>query len=200
MTAATTSLAQGTGPILLAQGTSNPLAPQIGTFLAELFGFLIVLFVLWRYVVPPVRRSMEQRQQAIRDQYEDSRRARERAEQAEADYQQALADARREATRMREQAQEQRSQIVEEARTEAREQRDAILARAEEQVAAERDRAVRELRDELGRLAADLAERVVGESLQDSERQQRVVERFLDELERSPAGEAGSADERERVQ
>lgn len=186
-------------PVIVA--AQNPLMPTLGTLLAELGGFLVVLFVLWRWVVPPIQRSMQRRQDAIREQFEESQRAKDRAEAAEQQYQEALAEARREASRMREEAQEQRTQIVEDAKTEAREQADAMIARAEEQIANERARVTRELRDDLGRLATDLAERLLRESLTDEERQQRVIERFLNELEGSTSAGTGTAasGERERV-
>lgn len=180
--------------MVLAQGGGhNPLFPTFGTLIAEIVGFLIVLWVIRRWVVPPIRKSMQERQDAIRAQFEESQRAKERLESAEQDYQRALDDARREASRLREEAQEQRSQIVEEARSEARERADEILARAEEQIATERRQAVTQLRDELGRMAVDLAGRVVGESLEDDARQRRVVERFLDELENGEYDSAGHA-------
>ena len=53
-----------------------------------------------------------------------------------------------------------------------------------------------QLRGELGRIAVELAERVVGESLADDDRQRRVVDRVLAELELNDtaagAGPAGS--------
>lgn len=168
---------------ILAQ--ENPVIPN-ATFIAELVAFAIILFIIWRWIVPPIQRSMEQRQQAIREQFAEGERAKERLAAAEAEYEQALAEARREASRLREEAQEQRKQIVEEASSEARERANDILARAEEQITNERQQAMRQLRDEVGRLAVQLSERVVGESLADDARQQRVVERFLDELERAP--------------
>ena len=50
---------------------------------------------------------------------------------------------------------------------------------------------VRSLRAEVGTLATQLAGRVVGESLEDDARAQRVVERFLADLE-SGDGAAGN--------
>jgi F-type H+-transporting ATPase subunit b len=55
-------------------------------------------------------------------------------------------------------------------------------------MAAEREQVVRSLRAEVGTIATQLAERVVGESLEDDARSQRVVERFLAELEASGDG------------
>lgn len=181
--------------LLAQEAQTNPLLPN-ATLIAELVGFLIVLWVLWRYVVPPVQRSMRERQETIRSQFEESQRARERLEASEQEYQRALDEARREAARMREEAQAQRKAIVDEAASEARERADEIVARAEERITTERQQAMMQLRDELGRLAVDLAGRVVGESLQDDARQRRVVERFLAELE---SGDRAADEQRERV-
>jgi F-type H+-transporting ATPase subunit b len=48
---------------------------------------------------------------------------------------------------------------------------------------AQRASVVAELRADLGRVAVDLAGKVVGESLEDEARQRRTVDRFLAELE-----------------
>jgi F-type H+-transporting ATPase subunit b len=53
---------------------------------------------------------------------------------------------------------------------------------------AERQQAMVQLRAEVGRLAVDLASRIVQESLTDDARQQRVVDRFLTDLEQDRDG------------
>jgi len=58
-----------------------------------------------------------------------------------------------------------------------------ITEAAQSQIEAERQQALISLRAEVGKLATDLASRIVGESLTDEARQQRMVDRFLDELE-----------------
>ncbi|MQA87348.1 MAG: F0F1 ATP synthase subunit B [Streptosporangiales bacterium] len=175
--------------VLAAQ--ENPVLPN-ATFFAELLAFLIILFVLWKWVVPPIQRSMQQRQDAIRIQLEEGQRAKERLEAAEADYRRALDEARQDASRMREEAQEQRRAIVDQAASEARERAQEILDRAEAQLEAERHQAIVQLRNEIGSLAVELAGRIVGESLEDEARQGRIVERFLTELEES--GQAGAGE------
>ncbi|HSR28498.1 MAG TPA: hypothetical protein VLR51_08585, partial [Actinomycetes bacterium] len=48
-------------------------------------------------------------------------------------------------------------------------------------IRAERDQAIRQLRNEVGTLAVELATRVVGDSL-DRDRQLRLVDEYIDEL------------------
>ena len=60
---------------------------------------------------------------------------------------------------------------------------------AHAQIDADRQQAINALRAEVGTMAVELASRVVGESLENEARQRRIVERFLDDLEReTPAG------------
>jgi len=68
-------------------------------------------------------------------------------------------------------------------RATAQEESARIVARGEEQLTVQRQQVVRELRGEIGALATDLAERVVGESLADDQARQRTVDRFLDDLD-----------------
>ena len=64
---------------------------------------------------------------------------------------------------------------------------------AQAQLEADRQQALTALRAEVGKLAVELASRIVGESLDDEARQQRIVDRFLDELEAQAGSSSGSA-------
>jgi F-type H+-transporting ATPase subunit b len=94
---------------------------------------------------------------------------------------------------MREEARVQGQGIVEELRARAQQEAAQITARAEARIEADRQHAFAELRSEIGRLAVDLSGRIIGESLQDGDRQRRVVDRFLTDLEDTAGGAAGGA-------
>jgi F-type H+-transporting ATPase subunit b len=169
-------------------GGNNFLIPN-ATFFAELVIFLAVLWVIWRYVVPPVRRAMNQRQDMVRRQIEESKDASERLSAAERKYQEALDEARTEAAKIREGARAEAQRIKEEMRDQAEREVAGIRQRGEEQLATQREQVVRELRAEIGDLAVTLSERIVGESLADESRRSATVDRFLDELEAMPASD-----------
>jgi len=160
----------------------NPLIPN-GTFFAELFAFLIILAILWRYVVPVVQKMMKERQEVIRTQLEESRKAREQLSAANDEYTKALDEARAEGAQIREDARAQGQRIIDEMKQRAQVEYDRIVERGETQLAAERDTIVRELREDIGRLSVDLAGRIVGERLTHEDVQRSTIERFLDEIE-----------------
>jgi F-type H+-transporting ATPase subunit b len=166
----------------LAAAGGNFLIPNM-TFVVELMAFIIVLGVLWRYVIPPVQQAMNTRQEMARKLVIDSEEAKQLLAKAQTAYKTAIADARHEAAQLRAQAEQQRRQIVEGASTEAEAGVAEIISRGQAQAEAERRQAIRQLKTELGNLAVDLAEKILGEALADNHRQDRLIERFLSNIE-----------------
>jgi F-type H+-transporting ATPase subunit b len=161
---------------------SNFLAPN-GTFLVEVIAFGIIVWVLAKFVIPPINKAMTARQDAIRTQFAELDDAKDDAHKAEEEFKAQIADARKQAAKIREEANEQGNQIVAEAREKANTEATRIIEHGHAQIEAERKQAVASLRAEVGTLATELAGRIVGESLQDDERSTRVVDRFLADLE-----------------
>ena len=161
---------------------SNFLVPN-GTFFVELIAFAIILFILAKYVIPPINKAMTDRQNQIRKQFADLDSAEHDAREAEQKYRDLQADARQEAARIREEAREQGAGIIADMRVQAQQESERILRHARAQLEAERSQALQSLRTEVGTMATTLAGRIVGESLEDDARQSRTVERFLSALE-----------------
>src|SRR5579862_5104670 len=90
---------------------ANFLVPN-ATFFAELIAFGIIVWILAKYVIPPINKAMAARQDAIRRQFAELDEAQADARQAEADYKEQLNDAKHEAARIREEAREHGAQIV----------------------------------------------------------------------------------------
>lgn len=172
----------------------NPILPEPIEIIVGLIAFALLFFVLARAVVPRFERAFRERTDRIEGGIKRAEAAQAEAQRALAHYQAQLADARGEAAQIRDSAREQGRQIVEEMRAQAQAEAARITERASAQLQAERTQLVTELRGEIGRLAVDLASRIVGESLEDEARSRRTVDRFLDELD-----DAGTAAERSRA-
>jgi F-type H+-transporting ATPase subunit b len=158
--AAETEEPQGTG-----WGTKLPIIPHPSELILSIVFFALVYWVMKKYVVPRLEAVYAERTAEIEGGIEKAAQAQAEAAAALDEYQAQLAEARAEAGRIREAAR--------------------IISSAQQQIAAERQQAVVQLRSDVGSLATDLASRIVGESLQDSARQSRVIDRFLDELEQA---------------
>jgi F-type H+-transporting ATPase subunit b len=189
-------------PVLAAEATEHedwwatayPILPHPGELIFGIIAFVILYVVVAKKVAPRIEAIITERTTAIEGGLAKAEEAQAQATAALEDYQHQLAEARGEASRIREEARAQGAQIIAEMREQAQVEAARITAAAAQQVAAERQQAVVQLRSDVGKLATDLASRIVGESLEDTARQSRVVDRFLAELEQaetvsSPSGQ-----------
>lgn len=152
-------------------------------WIAEIVIFVIVMWVIWRYIRPRVRVAMDKQQELIRQQIADSEEATRRLTEAEQAYDNAVAQARVDAAKIRDDARADAQAIEEEMRAHAEREVERIRLRGEEQLALQRQQLARELRTMVGTQAAELAGRMVHEHLSDDANRAKTVDRFLDELE-----------------
>ncbi|MFC4589228.1 F0F1 ATP synthase subunit B [Sphaerisporangium corydalis] len=171
------------GAGLLAAEAENPLIPHAYELIVGGFAFLIVFVVVGKILTPRIQKTLEERTEAIEGGIKKAEDAQAEAQRTLEQYKAKLDEARHEASRMREEAREQAAQIKTDLREEAQAEARRLIEAARAQIEADRQQAFAQLRGELGRLATDLAGRIVGESLEDETRQSRVVDRFLEELE-----------------
>lgn len=78
---------------VVAEGGNNFLVPN-GTFFFVLAIFLIVLAVIGTFVVPPVMKVLRERDAMVAKTAADNRKAAEQFEAAQADYEEAMTEAR----------------------------------------------------------------------------------------------------------
>ncbi|MGA9102718.1 F0F1 ATP synthase subunit B [Aeromicrobium sp.] len=170
-------------------GGNNFLVPDM-TFVFEIISFLIIMFVMYKWVLPPVNQAMTERQEKIKAQFDEAAKLKAEAEATEKEHQEQLADARAEASQIREEAREQGAQIIAQHREQAQVEAERITTNANAQIEVERAQALSQLKGEVGAIATKLAGRIVGEALDDDDRQKRSVERFIAELEDDDQGKS----------
>ncbi|HUN30739.1 MAG TPA: F0F1 ATP synthase subunit B [Trebonia sp.] len=176
--------------------TTNPLLPSPTELILGIVVFLIVFGFLGKMLLPRLMKTLAEREDAIEGGIHRAEQAQAEAAAMREEYRAQLAEANRDAARQREAAQEEKAQIIAEAREQAQVEARRILDAAQNQIAAERQQALQSLRAEVGALATELASRIVGESLADTARQGRMIDRFLAEMEGSSdtaAATTGSA-------
>ncbi|HEX9337080.1 MAG TPA: F0F1 ATP synthase subunit B [Pseudonocardiaceae bacterium] len=168
----------------------------VAEYIGSLVGFLLIVYFAWRKIVPPVRKLMRQRQDAIRQQVEDAKLASERFAAAEIKFRDALAEAHTEAAKIRDSARADAQRIVAEMREQAEREVERIRQRGEEDLVAQRQQVIRELRGRIGELSVDLASELVTEHLANPANRSATVDRLLDELAAMAAstGEGAAAD------
>jgi ATP synthase F0 subunit b/ATP synthase F1 delta subunit len=155
----------------------------MSTFIGQLVGFAVIVWLIWRYVVPPVRKLMTDQQNTVRQQLADSSAAADRLAEASRAHTKAKEDANAEARRLTEEAQSDAKRIGEQLRDQAESDAERIKQQGTKQAELLRSQLVRQLRQDIGaesvRQASDLVRGYVAEPGQQS----ATVDRFLDDLE-----------------
>lgn len=169
--------------VLAAEGQPSPVLPHTSEVILGLVAFLLLLWVLKKYAVPRFEATYAERAAKIEGGIEKAEQAQAEAQNTLAQYKEQLAEARAEAARIRDDARAEGLQIIEELREQAQAESARIVAQGQHQLDAQRAQIVAELRAELGRTAVELASKVVGESLEDDVRRRGTVDRFLNELD-----------------
>jgi F-type H+-transporting ATPase subunit b len=169
---------------IASEEVTNPIGLPWGEVLIGAIGFALLLVVLGRFVWPMFEKAFAARTKAIEGGIAKAEEAQNEAKAALDRYNQQLAGAREEAAKIREDARTQAQSIRDDMLAQAHAESERIAAAGRAQLDAQRSQIVAELRADLGRVSVELASKVVGESLQDQERQNRTVERFLADLDR----------------
>lgn len=152
------------------------------TFIAQIANFLVLVWLLKRFLYKPVVRAMDEREQKIADRLADAARAREDAERDAAEYrrkteelehakEELLAEAGREIEAWKAQRRDEAKQEVDAARQEW----DRALQR-------EKNAFLRDLRRRAGEHVFQIARRVL-DKLGNASLEERIVDSFLERLQ-----------------
>ena len=173
----------------------NPVIPDTTELILGAVSFAIVFFFLYIKVLPGIKKLLEERTDAIEGGLQKAEAAQAEAERIRTEFTAKLAESRHEAAEVRAKAQAEGAALVEKAREEGVKQRESIVAAGHAQLAADRTSAVSVLKADLGKLAVELADKIVGERAADAALQERIIDRFLDDLDARLATEvrAGAA-------
>lgn len=147
-------------------------------FLSQLISFGIVFFILWRWGFPAIIRTLDRRQQVIREGVENAERAKRDLAEATANAQKILQDASRQAQERIAQAakaaEAERARILEETRAQQEQMHRQYVDRIRQEAA----RAQADISRLVVNLSINAAERVIGKSV-DSNDNRRLVEEFV---------------------
>lgn len=147
-----------------------------GTFFVELVVVAVILFLVTKYILPPLNQAMEKRQATIRASLEAAEVARAEAAAAGDERALILAAARDQAREIVAAAQSLADQVKTEAGGRGQLEYERIVAAADAEVATARQRAVDEASARIGEIVFDLVSKIVGREVDQSAHQDLVSE------------------------
>ena len=162
----------------------------MSTFIGQFIGFAVIVWLVWRYVVPPVRKMMVDRQNTVRQQLDDAAAAADRLAEASQAHDKARLDAKAEAKRITEEAKSDAERIAEQMRVQAESEAERIKVQGARQVELLRAQLIRQLRQDLAAESVQRASELVQGYVADGAQQSATVDRFLDDLDAMAPSEA----------
>jgi len=155
-----------------------------GALLINIFGFVLLLWFVARYLYGPIALFMNERSQEIEGRIAEARRLNEEAQQRH----QGLQD---ELQQQREGAREDIARLTQEARAaidelqaEGRRQRQDMIEQGRREIDRSKEIALAELKETVADLAVEISSKVIREAL-DEPRQQALVDEFLHDIEQA---------------
>ena len=149
--------------------------------IAQLINFGIVLFVVYRFVLKPLSKTMDQRTKEIEKSLDDAKKIESNLAKIEQEREEKILAARKEAQeivkRAEKQGEVQGQQMVSEAKKEVQ----TIVAATREQLAQEKHQIIKEIKSEVSELVV-MATKKVLEKTGKKEIDQKLVEESLKEL------------------
>lgn len=157
--------------------------PETSELIAGIVAFAIVFFFMWRWAMPTITKTLEQRRQAITGQIEEAEKSKREAEGLLADYRAQLDAAKSEGNRVIEEARQSADQMKADILSKAEKDAEGIRAKAREEAATEMSRALADAKAQVGDISVELAGKIVGESL-DADTHRALIDRYLADLEK----------------
>jgi F-type H+-transporting ATPase subunit b len=163
-----------------------------GTFFIELIVFLVLIFLIGKYILPPINAAMEKRQEQIRASLDAADQARADAAAADDERRVVLEEARQQGREIVAQANRTAEQVRSESQLRAQSEYERIVGNAEVEVALARQRAVEEAASRMGEIVMVVVERVIGREV-DAEAHHDLIDEAVSALGADAVGGAAAS-------
>ena len=152
---------------------------SLGLFFWQSLIFIGLLFMLRKFAWKPILDAVNDRENSIKDALASAEAARDEMKNLQSDNQRILKEAREEKETLLKEARTTRSELINNAKEEAQEEAQKILSQAQDAIQSEKRAAVKELKEQVGSIAMEIAEKVLQKELENKDRQLELVDQFL---------------------
>ncbi|HLO90678.1 MAG: F0F1 ATP synthase subunit B [Chloroflexota bacterium] len=157
-------------------------SPGIGLIFWMTLAFLILLFILGKYVWPPIMRALHDRELAIEESLHQAEAARREMETLQFTNEKLLKEAKEERDALMRDARKVREKLIDDAREKASQEAERIIESARERIEHEKMAAIHDLKNQVANLSLEIAEKLIGQELSDPVKNKQFVQKSLDEI------------------
>ena len=160
------------------EGFENFIGFNPWTALFTLFNFILVFLILRKFLFKPVRKMIEDRRKEIDDLYADAEGKQAEADALRLEYEERISSAKSEAAEIIRTANREARRESDDILLDAKYEASAIREKAEKDIALEKKRAMNEMKDDVYRIAMEIAEKLMAREIS-PEDQNAFVDEFI---------------------
>ena len=158
------------------------LTPELGLFFWTLLAFLAVFFILKKFAWAPILQPLSERETGIAASIASADRVRKEMAMMQSENEKLMAQAREERTAMLKEAKETKDRIVNEAKDAAKIEANKIIADAQQQIHQQKMAALIEVKNEIGKLAIEVSEKILRKQLSTADAQSAYAGLLAEEV------------------
>ncbi len=159
----------------------NTLGVNIKAIIIQGVGFLVLLFVLKKYLFGKISAMIRERSEGIKDTYAKIEKDREEARRLGDEYQKKLTEAEAEVARLVQEAINEGNRISEGIVKRTREEVELMKLKAQEGIDLERKKALAEIRNQIVTLSVLASSRLIQQSIS-TQTAEKLVDDFIEEI------------------
>ena len=159
----------------------DSLGVNIKAIIIQAVGFLILLFILKKYLFGKISAMLNERSEGVKKVYTKVENDRAEAERLKIEYHKKISEAEAEAVRRIQEAVNEGSRISEEIIKRAKEEIELMKIKAKEGIDQERKKALAEIRNQVVTLSLLASSRLIRQSIS-SQTAEKLVDDFIEEI------------------
>ncbi|PQJ11458.1 ATP synthase F0 subunit B [Flavipsychrobacter stenotrophus] len=158
------------------------LTPELGLFFWTLIAFLVVFFILGKFAWKPILGILSEREKGITEAIASAEKMKGEMSQMKSENEKLMAQAHEERTAMLKEAKDIKDRIIGEAKEIAKTEANKIIIEAQAQINQQKNAAMTEVKNEIGTLALEVAEKILRKQLNSNEGQEAYMNMLANDI------------------
>lgn len=156
--------------------------PDVGLFFWTVIFFAIFWFLMSKFAFKPIANALKKREHDIQEALDEAKRAKEEMSNLKAENEKLLAEARAEKASILKEANDIKNEIVTEAKVKAKSEAQKIVTSAKEEIDNQKKAAITEVKNSVGMMAIEIAEKVIKKELKGNSEHESFVSKLVDDI------------------
>jgi F-type H+-transporting ATPase subunit b len=160
----------------------TPIKPDFGLIFWTTIIFLIFWLMIGKFAFRPIAEALKKRESDIQGSLDEAKRVRQEMQNLKSENEALLVQAREERAQILREAKDVGHKIVDEAKVKAKEEAQKIVASAKEQIEHQKMAAITDLKNQVGSISLEIAEKVIRRELRGNAEQEAFVNDLVKDI------------------